>query len=123
MGYKRKDLEEYVYKLLKNLPKLSISFQNLIVYNNNLIQLLKEAETNPDKSKNIEGLVEAISMLHKNFPLLEAVTKPIEELTEKDLLIIYMNLDPNARDYLKSTEDYFSDLEKYLRGSADYLFT
>ena len=114
MEYKRKDLEEYVSKLLKNLPNLKIPFQNLIAYDYNLTQLLKEATKNTDKSKNIEGLVEAISMLHKNFPLLEAVIKPKEELTDKDLLIMYINLDPNARDYFKSIEDYFGNLEKYL---------
>ena len=60
------------------------------------------------EDKSIVGLVTHSDLLWA------MVRKPKEELTDKDLLIIYINLDSNARNYFKSIEDYLDNLNKYL---------
>ncbi|HLC87385.1 MAG TPA: hypothetical protein VJH65_03880 [Candidatus Nanoarchaeia archaeon] len=105
-----KEYEETIKKLIN----IKIPLSMLICYEDNLLQSIHNAVKDKEKSKNIEGLVEAIHLLRESFPLLDIIRKPKEELTDKDLLIIYINLDSNARNYFKSIEDYLDNLNKYL---------
>ena len=103
-----KDYEETI----KQLINIRIPLSGLLHYEDRLIQSIQEAIINTEKNKKLEGLVEAVSILHKSFPLLYVIRKPKDELTDKDKLMIYLKTDPNMSNYIKTLEDYFQNIGK-----------